>query len=1214
MTRDCGCAGGDCGGPILPRREFIQTLAVTAAGAALVGAEAARARPLPPVPKSAGGAVRQSPRVYSGEYLEYVLMPIGGLGTGTIWLDGQGRLAVWQIFNNFSEMRVPDSFFGIRARVGGEAVSRVLQTEPEAELTPVDALTYEGGYPIARLRFSDAALPVEVMLEAYNPLLPLDATASGYPGAVFRWTVRNPGTQAAEVSLLAALQNAVGCGGANDLSGYRHAAYGRNQNAVTRAAGRTVVMLGREQSPPENGPMKVRDSSGAEVAGPAAYWLDQLGGIAETAGDATTTQIVEGARRMMDDGGGLVVGRAAAEFFTALGEVRAERAEWDALTVFADFDGDDYGGWTAEGEAFGTRPSRGTERGQQQVSGFLGRGLINSFIAGDAPQGTLTSPPFVIEQRYLGFLLGGGNHPRECCLNLVIDGQVVRTATGRDNERLEPRTWDVGEFAGRTATLQAVDRRSDGWGHINVDHIVFADVPPEALFRLRGPLSDLMAALPLTVTGASDGDGGEVTWSDAGRRLAGDPPAFAATARTALDGLELGDGAEVLATFADGAPAVLLLPVGRSRWVVSLAEGLPETALEPLLLAARGAGLAAGERLVTASTRYGTMALACDREAGGTAAWRDAAELTGPFVATGRLDGPDAAGPSPSGETINAALCPTFTVAPGASETVSFALTWHFPNVDRFGHPGNAYSLRFPDATAVANELLDQGDELWGWTRLYHETVYESNLPEPLLDAYTSQSVIARGPTCWWSEEGYFAGFEGCYGCCPLNCTHVWNYAQTHARLWPEIDRNLRESDLITYLLESGETQHRQHSRHGAFVDGHCAVIEGALRAHQTCADESFVQRIWPNTKKAMEWLIATFDTDEDGVLAGHHWNTYDCATGGAHTFCGSQYLAALGAAGRLAGAAGDTTAAARYAELRAKGAVNQDRVCWSEEHQYYIQVPDERPAHDYNTGCHSDQLLGQWWAHMLDLGYLYPEGHVKAALTQIVAHNFRSNFDGFEQRPRRYVPDDEPGLLMCSWPTGGRPEPFIIYADEIWTGIEYSTAGLLIYEGMIDEAVAIVTAARSRYDGRRRDGLNSGPGGNPFNELECGKFYARAMSSGGLLPAAQGLILDGPAGLLGFAPRWQPDNHRSFYLAAEGWGLFSQQITPTEQRETIEVRYGRLRLRELRFAAPARLRNVEVRLDGRVIPHRRENEGGLARLVFNAEQVAADRIEVRFA
>ena len=110
---------------------------------------------------------------------------------------------------------------------------------------------------------------------------------------------------------------------------------------------------------------------------------------------------------------------------------------------------------------------------------------------------------------------------------------------------------------------------------------------------------------------------------------------------------------------------------------------------------------------------------------------------------------------------------------------------------------------------------------------------------------------------------------------------------------------------------------------------------------------------------------------------------------------------------------------------------------------------------------------------------------------------------------------------------------------------------------------------ARSRYDGRRRDGLNSGPGGNPFNELECGKFYARAMSSWSLLIACKGSCWKAPRAFSGFKPHWQPEDHRSFYTAPEGWGLFVQQRKPGEQTERIEVRHGRLRLRELVFELP---------------------------------------------
>ena len=141
--------------------------------------------------------------------------------------------------------------------------------------------------------------------------------------------------------------------------------------------------------------------------------------------------------------------------------------------VIADFEAG-YTGWKAEGEAFGTAPASGALLGQQAVAGFRGRGLVNSFKGGDRPQGTLTSDTFEISAKHLIFLIGGGALP-ETRLDLRVSGKVVRTATGQDNERLQWKSWDVGELKGQRAELQIVDHASGGWGHLNVDHIVLAD-------------------------------------------------------------------------------------------------------------------------------------------------------------------------------------------------------------------------------------------------------------------------------------------------------------------------------------------------------------------------------------------------------------------------------------------------------------------------------------------------------------------------------------------------------------------------------------------------------------------------------------------------------------------------------------------------------------------------------------------------------------------
>ena len=139
--------------------------------------------------------------------------------------------------------------------------------------------------------------------------------------------------------------------------------------------------------------------------------------------------------------------------------------------VLADFEGPDYGNWKVAGEGFGSGPARGALPRQMEVTGFQGKGLVNSFLKGDGATGTLTSPAFKIERNGISFLIGGGRKPGKCCINLLVGDQVVRTATGRDNERLDWQHWDVDEFRGRTGVLQIVDQESGGWGHINVDQI-----------------------------------------------------------------------------------------------------------------------------------------------------------------------------------------------------------------------------------------------------------------------------------------------------------------------------------------------------------------------------------------------------------------------------------------------------------------------------------------------------------------------------------------------------------------------------------------------------------------------------------------------------------------------------------------------------------------------------------------------------------------------
>lgn len=170
--------------------------------------------------------------------------------------------------------------------------------------------------------------------------------------------------------------------------------------------------------------------------------------------------------------------------------------------VIADFEGADYGAWKVAGAAFGAGPARGTLPNQMPVDGFKGSGLVNSFNGGDDAKGRLTSPPLQIERRYLQFLIGGGGREGKTCMNLLLDGKVVRTATGTNtqpggSERLQPAQWDVTEFAGKSVTLEIVDDATGGWGHINVDQIVQSDQRLDVPIVLKDVSRDILLKQPV---------------------------------------------------------------------------------------------------------------------------------------------------------------------------------------------------------------------------------------------------------------------------------------------------------------------------------------------------------------------------------------------------------------------------------------------------------------------------------------------------------------------------------------------------------------------------------------------------------------------------------------------------------------------------------------------------------------------------------------------
>src|SRR5205807_3167307 len=351
------------------------------------------------------------------------------------------------------------------------------------------------------------------------------------------------------------------------------------------------------------------------------------------------------------------------------------------------------------------------------------------------------------------------------------------------------------------------------------------------------------------------------------------------------------------------------------------------------------------------------------------------------------------------------------------------------------------------------------------------------------------------------------------------------------AHLFPELERTMRETDFGHNTLDDGRMPFRTllPLQEGVFwggwgtalvaADGQMGCVMKLYREWKLSGDGEFLRRLWPDAKRALAFAWEKrppgddpadrgWDEDMDGVMEGKQHNTYDIEFYGPNTMMGTLYLGALAAAERMARAVGDARAADMYREIFDSGRAKLDRELWGQG--FYVQrVPDPKSIHveeiehreswyasavgeggikyQYGDGCLSDQLLGQWFAEVVGLGHLLPAEHVRETLRSIYRHNFKHNFFDHPNTQRIYALNDEKGLLLCSWPNGNRPALPFVYSDEVWTGIEYQVAAHLIYEGMVSEGLAIAKAVRDRYDGQRR---------NPWNEVECGNHYARALSS----------------------------------------------------------------------------------------------------------------------
>ncbi|HEY4207803.1 MAG TPA: GH116 family glycosyl hydrolase [Puia sp.] len=547
-----------------------------------------------------------------------------------------------------------------------------------------------------------------------------------------------------------------------------------------------------------------------------------------------------------------------------------------------------------------------------------------------------------------------------------------------------------------------------------------------------------------------------------------------------------------------------------------------------------------------------------------------------------------------------ASLFVPFTVAPGAAKTIRVMMAWYVPGSGlhigevmkdekkdcslasgccagpedlgvRNGKSSPSanykpwYSSRFEDIHEVAGYWTKNYTELQKKTKLFTDAFYAGTLPAEVIEAVAANLTILKSPTVMRQYDGRLWSWEGCgddEGCCHGSCTHVWNYAQAIPHLFPRLEQTLRNTEFCENQNKEGHQGFRanmpisplKHDFHAA-ADGQLGGIMKVYRDWRISGDSDWLARIYSVVKTSMDYCIHLWDPRSKGVVEEPHHNTYDIEFWGPDGMCTSFYLGALTAMTEMGKyLKKDITL---YQDLYEKGRSYMEEKLYNGE--YFIQeieykelnAPDpakaksfggeyspeavamlkkEGPKYQYGAGCLSDGVLGAWIGQMCGLEDFIDARKVRSHLTAIHKYNVRKDLSEHAnpQRPA-YALGHEGGLLLCTWPKGGKLSLPFVYSDEVWTGIEYQVASHLMGMGRVEEGREIVRLCRDRYDGRVR---------NPFNEYECGHWYARAMSSYGLLQGLTGVRYDAVDKTL-FVHSAIGD-FTSFLSAATGFGTVS--------------------------------------------------------------------------
>ncbi len=459
-------------------------------------------------------------------------------------------------------------------------------------------------------------------------------------------------------------------------------------------------------------------------------------------------------------------------------------------------------------------------------------------------------------------------------------------------------------------------------------------------------------------------------------------------------------------------------------------------------------------------------------------------------------------------------LCVKKTVSPRSAKSYRFAFTWNFPNRPAWGNTsvivGNWYSKNYTDAWDAAEKIIPQLPELEKRSLAFTKKIISLDAPHHLKEAALANLSVLKSQTVFRVPTGHLLGWEGVMdhmGSCHGSCTHVWNYENAVACLFPDLSRSMRDVEFNYARNPDGSMAFRVPlplgTKPGGAVaaDGQMGCIMKVYRDWKLCGDDKWLAALWPNVKNVLSfawipadkwiwnarWRKGGWDVDKSGLMDGEQHNTMDVNYYGPNPQMGFWYLGALRAAEEMAKAMNDKAFAEECRAIYEKGTRRIDAELFNGDY-YEHKITEGHGELRYQLGkcCLVDQLVGQQMAHLWDLGDLAKKENLKKTCQSIMRWNWRGDFTRHFNNMRTYAAGDEAGLLMGAWPRGRLKVPFP-YFGEVMTGFEYVAAAEMIFQGMDEDALKVVKAIRDRHNGLKR---------NPFSEPECGHNYARSMAS----------------------------------------------------------------------------------------------------------------------